>query len=195
MEPIVSNIFQNNDKHKMMTDFLESTFKIEGEFQQGNMWQCMDSLSYDTTDDIPFMCMDVVMELLDDDSFYGVNFSGDKQVINMFFVGNHYSFPAIWIGNNDIKHLDEMPIYLFELETKTKTMFKSVGNFRTYIETLLDWFINKYNQLKQEQELDEMFCEPIGEEYIQLATMMRANTHHFSNHVVDKGMYQLNIID
>lgn len=58
------------------------------------------------------LTMDHNLDLIDEADFYGVNFTNNQQVYMLFFIGSSDYFPGIWIGNDDIEHLDSMPIYL-----------------------------------------------------------------------------------
>lgn len=80
---------------------------------------------------------DVGMNIIDEEDYYGCDMSGDQRVIMMFFVGHSDCFPAIWIGNDDMSRLDEMPIYILDLSSDEHE-FEPVGNFKQHMMVALN---------------------------------------------------------
>jgi hypothetical protein len=87
---------------------------------------------------------DITLDELDDMDYYGVNFSGNKKVFQLFFSGSDDFFSCFWIGNDTSYKsiLDQIPIYQLDLSSDQHT-FKTEGNFRSFMTEILDNFLNK----------------------------------------------------
>ena len=82
-----------------------------------------------------------------------------------------------------------MPIYIFDLSCGTDEPAKPIGNFRTYVETLLNDFIQKSNKSDESDESGE------SDKYVQIAKILLQKVKIFSNKMIDKGDYILKICD
>lgn len=143
-------------------------------YNEGDLWQKISSMNLHTNP-----CMDIYLDIIDEDDFYGVNFTGKQKVYILFFTGSSDYFPAIWIGENDENKLDEMPIYILDLSSDNDT-FECKGNFRNYIETILNDFIITYKK---------------DDEYMKDAKFLQEEVKKFSNHTFNKNNYKLDVID
>lgn len=96
--------------------------------------------------------MDLSMELINEDNYYGYDFTGEKQVYQLFFTGSSNYFPGIYCtGTNK---LDECPIFIFDLPVPN---IEYIGNFKLYMTTVLKDFLkkkvkNKHNKYQSEAE-------------------------------------------
>lgn len=163
-------------KLKKMYDFLSGDFindkKLWKKCKKGDLWQRI-SEKIDT-----YPCMDIVLEIVDENDYYGVDFRGDQKVYELFFPGSSNYFPAIWIGNDDdIEKLDELPIYVLDLSSD-ENEFECIGNFRKYIEILLNDFLEQYKK---------------NDAYVKMAKIMKEQLKQFSSKTIDKGKYKLKI--
>lgn len=87
--------------------------------------------------------MDVDCEVLEEDDFYGCNFSNGQKVFRLFFTGCDNFFCAIPIYDRDIStinNLDQWPVYCFDLSSDDPLHL--VGNFKTFIKQDLCEFIH-----------------------------------------------------
>lgn len=87
-------------------------------------------------------CGDFTIDVIDENDYYGCNFSEENRVIMFFFTGQSNYFPAIHIGNiseDMCENIDEFPVYIFDIvgDTDNNNEPKLIGNFRHYIEKLL----------------------------------------------------------
>lgn len=132
--------------------------------------------------------MDPIFSLIDSEDELGVNFTGDKKVIQFFFLGTSSHFPCIWIGNDDEEKIDEMPVYHLDFEEENS--FESFGNFRNFMEEVIDTFIESCKDNKN------IFPEDSDkEEYIKEALEVRELLKKLSTNVIDKGDYIMIIND
>lgn len=90
--------------------------------------------------------MDISLDLIDEDDYHGANFTNNKKVYMLFYTGSLNYFPGIWIGNDNIDFLDSMPIYIFDLSASDENIIEPIGNFRHYIEKLLNDFFQYYKK-------------------------------------------------
>ena len=120
-------------------------------------------------------CMDITLDVIDEEDFYGLNFTEKQKVYSLFFTGSNDYFPAMWIGEDDEEKLDEMPIYILDLSSDKDT-FEYKGNFRKYIETILNDFIKMYKK---------------DDEYLKDAKFLKEELKKFSNNTYNKGNYTL----
>lgn len=118
-------------------------------------------------------CMDVSFDLIDDTDYYGVDCSGSQQLYMLFFTGSSDYFPAIWIGNDDVNHIDYMPIYIVDLSSDC-TEFISCGNIKQYIMQIVEKIL---------------LNETISENDKVHARELKRKMEPFSNNVIDKGKY------
>ena len=87
--------------------------------------------------------IDVDCTIVEEDDFYGFNFSNSQKVYRLFFTGSDNYFCAIPIYDRDISNinnLDEWPIYCFDLSSPKTLTF--VGNFKTFIKEDLCKFLH-----------------------------------------------------
>lgn len=99
--------------------------------------------------------MDLGMNIIDEDDYYGCDFSGDKKVMMLFFTGQSNYFPGIYIGNRKYKNeLDKLPIYIFDLASDNQVEY--IGNFREYMTKIFD-------ELLERKDLDVDFRKRIKE--------------------------------
>lgn len=143
-------------------------------FQDGDLFQKITKSC-----DSDFMSGDLEMELIDDPDYYGCNFTGDKKVYMLFFRGSSDYFPAIWIGNDDINKIDQMPIYILDLSCGEQ-QFEQMGNLKSYINDMLDEFLLEYNE---------------NDEYMKEAIELKKRIENLSNNLINKGDYILDIND
>ena len=87
-------------------------------------------------------------------------------------------FPAIWIGKDNEEQIDQMPVYIIDLSNNDATYEKPIGNFRNYIEKILNDFIAVYNK---------------QDEYMEDAILYKKQIKMFSTNVIDKGNYYLKV--
>ena len=110
-------------------------------------------------------CMDIAMNIIDESDYYGVDFSGNKKVVQIFFCGQSDNFQCIWIGNHAKNILDQLPIYEMDLSPADEK-FESKGNFKTYMTTMLNDFLDEYeNQLVLDSHPDShpwAWTQPFG---------------------------------
>lgn len=100
-----------------------------------DLWQIIDQ------NDAPLPSMDVTCDLIEDNNYYGVDFSGENTVYQLFFTGQSNYGPIICFPKNIKANMDECPVYIFDA-TGDEIMEK-IGNFRHYMTTLLKDFIKK----------------------------------------------------
>lgn len=88
-------------------------------------------------------CGQPICEIMDNPDFYSVNFSEDKQVFQLFFLGADNYFPAIWIGNKDTKNMDKYPVYLFNLNADQVPDDETDDNENSIANEIVDNSISK----------------------------------------------------
>lgn len=130
-------------------------------------------------DGCPLPCMDLSIDYIDEADYYGCDFRETQKTIMLFFTGSSDYFPGIWIGNDSLELIDQMPIYIFDLSCNTHT-FESNCNFKQYITKLLEYYININTSTRQ--NLDD-------------AMTLLNNLNIFSDNMIDKGTYRLTIAD
>jgi hypothetical protein len=143
-------------------------------YQYGDLWQKIASMDNITT----YPCMDAGLYYQNSIDNYGVDFSGDQKVYEIFFTGTSDYFPAIWSGTDDEEIIDQMPVYIFDLSNSDRSVEKPIGNFRNYIEHILNNFLDVYK---------------IQDEYMKDAIMYKKQIQVFSTNVINKGNYYLKI--
>lgn len=124
-----------------MLDLLNTKYH-EGDYNDGDLWQKISQLD---CSDLP--CMDISLNLIDEDDYYGVNFTNNKKVYMLFYTGSTDYFSGIWIGNDNIDFLDSMSIYIFDLSVSNENIIEPIGNFRYHIEKLLNDFFQYYKKM------------------------------------------------
>ena len=86
--------------------------------------------------------MDAVASYIDDNpkDFFGCDFSGDRNVFQIFFTGASDYFPAIHRKKGE--KLDEQPVYIFDVADLDESgQVESLHmNFKQYILATLDHF-------------------------------------------------------
>ncbi len=132
---------------------------------------------------------DVVGDIMDESNHFGVDFSGEQSIIYLFHTGSSEYFPGIWIGcKNCSKKIDEMPIYVIDVTSEEKTI-KSVGNFKTYMKSVLnDALVSLYIQ-NEEIEFIEYFSDIHSIRLECDAALL--DLEKFSDKFIDKGDYNL----
>lgn len=160
-------------KLDQIKEFLATQYP-EGEYKEGDLWQKIDVLQC-----CSLQCMDAAMELIDEEDYYDVDFSKDKQVYMLFFTGASNYFPGIWIGDSDPELIDQMPIYQFDLSVGEDELLP-IGNFRFYIETLLNEFLQVYKK---------------NDEYMKTALLLQEKVKVFSTEIINKGSFVITPIE
>ena len=158
--------YEMKTKLEQMVDFME--YKTQGKWENGDIWQQISDLD----EDCHLACMDISLSVVKKDEFGGYDFSGKQQVYEIFFEGSGTFFAGIWIGDGDINRLDEYPVYFFDIENDEEG--DSIGNFRDYINMLLNLFFEKYDK---------------DDEYMATAKWMQEEVKKFSTNTIDKGRY------
>jgi hypothetical protein len=111
-------------------------------------------------DDHPYPCMDIGLDIVhtDDDEFpnyYGCDFRKVRHagypILMLFFTGQSNYFPGL-VCIKDIP-LEKCPIYIFDLAGGC-SQIKAVGNFRHYIETLLNHFLEYSGEIDDVDEIE-----------------------------------------
>jgi hypothetical protein len=157
-----------------ITEFLVSEIfnrvDCDDENYEGDLWQ---KISYFGSE--LCRCADVTCNIIDSDDNYSVDFSGKQKMFELFFTGSDDFFPAIWFDENDLDNIEKYPIYIidcsdYEIETEP------IGNFRYYIEKILDDFIRDYDK-------DDI--------YLQMAKEGKQKLDQFSREMINKGNYKL----
>lgn len=155
---------------------LKEFFRIKCElensvFSKGTLWQVID-------DEInTYPCMDISLAINKSNNDENVCFHGDMAVVKLFDTGDPTYYPAIWIGQNSLNNIDEYPIYILDYDDFVDGyQLKPVGNFRTYIEKILNDFLDQYG------------CS-VEDEYIKTAEIMLDKLRSFSCNIIDKGNY------
>ncbi len=80
--------------------------------------------------------MDVSFRMIDEENYYGVNFTGDQRVCELFFTSQSNYFPGIWVGQGDLEDIDKYPIYVFDIAGEEEP--EPLGNIKQYITKILD---------------------------------------------------------
>jgi len=132
-------------------------------------WKLSDYDGETQDEECPLLYGDIALEKMDKKESGLCDFSNENITYDIFFTGDSTHFPGIWIGNNDLEKLDEYPVYIFYMEEETDSM-KVIGNFRTYIEKLLDWYSGKYDA---------------GD--LKIVEIIRAHLKNFSTNLIDRG--------
>ncbi len=125
-------------------------------------------------------CMDVALELINDADYYGVNCTGDQQLYMLFFTGSSDYFPGVWIGNDDIDNIDQMPVYILDFSNSDCNDSESCGNIKQYVTQILD---------------EILACEETSQTDKNYATELKTKLKKFSDNVIDKGNYKLSLAD
>lgn len=135
------NIMTKIKKFKEIKKYLE---EYEDLWQKISMTECS----------LP--CMDLAFNIIDEDNYYGFDFTDDKKVLMLFHTGQSNYFPAFC--NIEItKSLDECPIYIFDAASDIHSEY--IGNFKYYISVLLNEFINKNVNKKSIKEAKNALSE------------------------------------
>lgn len=119
--------------------------------------------------------------LVDEEDFYGCDFSGDRQVAMLFHPGCSNYFPGVWLDGPDSTCADTAPVYIFDIPGDDGSPNESVGNVRQYVDDIID------------AVLAVQTCPAnIRASALELRQEM---AQHLSNDVQDKGPYMLAPID
>lgn len=147
----------------------------DDDFNDGDIYQKIHELNTE----LP--CMDIDLNLVPDEYYYNNNFDNDNKVYGLFFLGDGDYFPGIWIGNSDISKLDEMPIYMFDLEFEYDEKSSTpIGNIKFYINCLLDDFFNQYTK---------------NDAYYKQALFLKKQILKLSDNMIDKGTFPNNYLE
>jgi hypothetical protein len=101
--------------------------------------------------DLKFPCMDIDLTNINENDYYGCDFRGDQDVFRLFFLGSSDYFPCI--HNLKGEKLEESPVYILDLSSGEHG-FETTGNFKTYFKTLLQDFIDHYNDPDERKNLN-----------------------------------------
>ena len=112
-------------------------------------------------------CLDITMDIINENNYYGCDFSGKQQVYRLFHTGASNYFPGI-CNVNKIESIDKRPIYIFDIASDNRCEY--VGNFKYYMTTLLKDYLSKNPKKK----------------YRKYALEALAILDHFSNIVHNK---------
>lgn len=93
---------------------------------------------------------------IDEEEYYGYDFRGKQRVMVLGNTGASDFFVGIWVGEYpDMTRLDEYPVYWFDLSCD-EMVCKTEGNFREFVEKLLDEFREEYEDIEiYRREADE----------------------------------------
>jgi hypothetical protein len=126
------DLMNADEKLRLIRDYLE--------YYQDLWWSI-----YESGCSLPIM--DVVFEQINEPDYMGCDFTGDKQVWQFFFIGDCSHFPAI---HKTVQEIDEAPVYEFDFEDLDN--LKVVGNFRQYMEKVLNEYIENMNKIGEDIE-------------------------------------------
>jgi hypothetical protein len=89
-------------------------------------------------------CGDIAMNIIDETEYYGIDFSNNKRVIQLFFIGSSDCFPAIVFPlckpNKQKLNLEEYPIHFWDLSSNDlKTTVSK--NFKEYMTNMLTSYL------------------------------------------------------
>jgi len=118
-----------------ITDFLDRGEILGDE----DIWQKINSAGSS------YPVMDWGMEIVNEEDYYGADFSRDKAVYQIFFSGTSNYFPGIWVPKNDLENMEKYPVYIFDLQSGENEV-NCVGNFRHFIEKVVHEFLDNYDQ-------------------------------------------------
>jgi len=153
------------------------TESVEGDFADGDLFQKID----ETCPTLP--CMDLSLDMIDrgEEDYYGADLSGTQKLCQLFFLGSSDYFPGLWVGEDDLDRMDEMPVYIFDLSGERENQpIEPEGNLKHYLDALLDEFLSGYTET---------------DEYKRQALFTKANIQLLSDNMIDKGNYVLKSAD
>lgn len=117
---------------------------------------------------------DVSGELIRDADFFSWDFSGDRRVYMLFFMGSCDHFPAIWIGDyadrEDSEALvEQMPIHYFmtDMDEPDQPNLPSHKNLREYLQDLVDWSRTKPTLVGAELDRLQSFVNTLSETSVE----------------------------
>ena len=124
-------------------------------------------------------CMDVTMDMVDEDDYYGCDFTGKRQVMELFFTGSSDYFPGFFIGKDNYEdNLDQYPIYVFDLSTnEEEARLELIGNFKTYMTKLIEGYLENHKRGK----------------FVKMAQTALMELDQFSDKMIHKEEYVLKI--
>ncbi len=79
--------------------------------------------------------------MLDEDDYYGCNFSGKNQILQIGYQGADH-FPAIPFEESQKEIIDQLPVYYFDLSADNDEI-STEGNFKTFMTTYWTEILNK----------------------------------------------------
>lgn len=94
-----------------------------------------------------YPCYDMDMEPIDEEDYYGYNFSGKNRVIRIFYMGASNYFPAIKCGEND-HDMDKYPVYIYDLQSDNPEEPTGL-NFKQYIKSILNDALKRKKNIKK----------------------------------------------
>jgi hypothetical protein len=104
-------------------------------------------------------------DVIDDEDYYGYNFSKDQKIYMLFYNGSSNFFAGIYKPKNSEQfEIDELPIYIFDL-SNTNCPIKKIGNFKTYMKQIFDSIKDKV-LTKALSRLDDFSDKLIKCEYL-----------------------------
>lgn len=95
--------------------------------------------------------------------YCGYDMTGEQSVLQMSDLGDCSHFPGFWIGTDDDweDNLDECPIHIFDFE-KDDGIAEYVGNFKTYMSTLLKPYIINNDEAKKAYDELKQFSDNVN---------------------------------
>jgi hypothetical protein len=113
--------------------------------------------------DPKYPLMDISCHMIDDNNYYGVDFSGENAVYELFFTGQSNYGPVICFPKNKKVSLDECPIYIFD--ATGDNIIEKIGNFKCYMSEIIKDFINKENiEIEEDDDNDTIFYKSMANE-------------------------------
>lgn len=119
------------------------------------------------------------MHIIDENDYYGCDFTNDRKMCMLFFVGASNYFPGIWVGDVDPYEvdIDTYPMYILDLQCADNTCaHKSCGNVKEYITLIIEPFIKSPYAKKK---------------YVLQALQLQKDISMLSDHIIEKGTYVL----
>lgn len=99
--------------------------------------------------------MDIVLELIEEDNYYGCDFTNDKKMLQLFFTGQSNYFPAFWVGEDNYeKNLDMFPIYVIDICSEQPV--ELIGNFKNYMTIILTEYLKENVDEDAERALKDL---------------------------------------
>lgn len=156
------------------------------------LWWCTCNVIGSCNNDV---ACDIIGDRPDESNYYGWDFTNDKRVLRLFFGGSSNFFCGIPIGNQDITsidNIDQLLIYVFDLPSGLEGLEK-LGNFKSYIQSELNEFINMYEEGDITIEFDPE-DKPLVEMYLLAKEALR-ESEQFSDLLIVGEDYVPHLID